>query len=137
MKKIFSIIILMLVFALPLIAESYEVLNFTGRVSVNNSEVAIGQVLNDEDILNVRPQSAITLKILNTDKFEKRTFKGPSNKIEVKEAWIKSAVGKGGLKMMKIADASHIAPPSDKPRQAVATAASRASEAKEDFEWDE
>lgn len=38
---------------------------------------------------------------------------------------------------MKIADASHIAPPVDRPREAVATAASRASEAKEDFEWDE
>jgi len=37
---------------------------------------------------------------------------------------------------MKIADASHIAPPIESTRKGVATAASRASEAKEDFIWD-
>lgn len=134
MKKFLSFI-----FAFVLItsvfATSYKVVNITGKVFVNNAQVEIEQVLDDEDVLNVRPQAAITLQPI--DKIEKRTFKSANNHITVKDAWVQSAIGKGGLKKMKIADASHIAPPSDKPRQAVATAASRASEAKEDFEWDE
>lgn len=134
MKKFLSFI-----FAFVLItsvfATSYKVVNITGKVFVNNAQVEIEQVLDDEDVLNVRPQAAITLQPI--DKIEKRTFKSANNHITVKDAWVQSAIGKGSLKKMKIADASHIAPPSDKPRQAVATAASRASEAKEDFEWDE
>ena len=116
-------------------ATSYKVVNITGKVFVNNTQVEIEQVLDDEDVLNVRPQAAITLQPI--DKIEKRTFKTANNHITVKDAWVQSAIGKGGLKKMKIADASHIAPPVDRPREAVATAASRASEAKEDFEWDE
>jgi repressor of nif and glnA expression len=134
MKKflgfIFAFVLMTSVFA-----TSYKVVNITGKVFVNNAQVEIEQVLDDEDVLNVRPQAAITLQPI--DKIEKRTFKTANNHITVKDAWVQSAIGKGGLKKMKIADASHIAPPVDRPREAVATAASRASEAKEDFEWDE
>lgn len=134
MKKflgfIFAFVLMTSVFA-----TSYKVVNITGKVFVNNAQVEIEQVLDDEDVLNVRPQAAITLQPI--DKIEKRTFKTANNHITVKDAWVQSAIGKGGLKKMKIADASHIAAPVDRPREAVATAASRASEAKEDFEWDE
>ena len=134
MKKFLSFIFAFVLMT-SVFATSYKVVNITGKVFVNNTQVEIEQVLDDEDVLNVRPQAAITLQPI--DKIEKRTFKSANNHITVKDAWVQSAIGKGGLKKMKIADASHIAPPSDKPRQAVATAASRASEAKEDFEWDE
>lgn len=135
MKKVLAIILLIVLFASPLIATSYKVLNVAGKVFVNNTQVEIDQILEDEDVLNVRPQAAITLQPV--DKVEKRTYKSANNHISVKDAWVQSAIGKGGLKKMKIADASHIAPPSERTREAVATAASRASEAKEDFEWDE
>ena len=134
MKKFLSFIFAFVLMT-SVFATSYKVVNITGKVFVNNTQVEIEQVLDDEDVLNVRPQAAITLQPI--DKIEKRTFKSANNHITVKDAWVQSAIGKGGLKKMKIADASHIAPPSDRPRQAVATAASRASEAKEDFEWDE
>lgn len=134
MKKFLSFIFAFVLMT-SVFATSYKVVNITGKVFVNNAQVEIEQVLDDEDVLNVRPQAAITLQPI--DKIEKRTFKSANNHITVKDAWVQSAIGKGGLKKMKIADASHIAPPSDKTRQAVATAASRASEAKEDFEWDE
>lgn len=134
MKKFLSFIFAFVLMT-SVFATSYKVVNITGKVFVNNAQVEIEQVLDDEDVLNVRPQAAITLQPI--DKIEKRTFKSANNHITVKDAWVQSAIGKGGLKKMKIADASHIAPPSDKPREAVATAASRASEAKEDFEWDE
>lgn len=91
--------------------------------------------MNEEDVLNVRPQAAITLQPI--DGIEKRTFKGPNNKITVKDAWIQSAIGKTGLKKGTIVKASNIAPPVESTRKGVATAASRASEAKEDFDWDE
>lgn len=134
MKKFLSFIFTFVLMT-SVFATSYKVVNITGKVFVNNSQVEIEQVLDDEDVLNVRPQAAITLQPI--DKIEKRTFKSANNHITVKDAWVQSAIGKGGLKKMKIADASHIAPPVDRPREAVATAASRASEAKEDFEWDE
>ena len=134
MKKFLSFIFAFVLMT-SVFATSYKVVNITGKIFVNNAQVEIEQVLDDEDVLNVRPQAAITLQPI--DKIEKRTFKSANNHITVKDAWVQSAIGKGGLKKMKIADASHIAPPSDKTRQAVATAASRASEAKEDFEWDE
>ena len=134
MKKFLSFIFAFVLMT-SVFATSYKVVNITGKVFVNNTQVEIEQVLDDEDVLNVRPQAAITLQPI--DKIEKRTFKSVNNHITVKDAWVQSAIGKGGLKKMKIADASHIAPPVDRPREAVATAASRASEAKEDFEWDE
>lgn len=134
MKKFLSFIFAFVLMT-SVFATSYKVVNITGKVFVNNAQVEIEQVLDDEDVLNVRPQAAITLQPI--DKIEKRTFKSANNHITVKDAWVQSAIGKGGLKKMKIADASHIAPPSERTREAVATAASRASEAKEDFEWDE
>lgn len=134
MKKFLSFIFTFVLMT-SVFATSYKVVNITGKVFVNNAQVEIEQVLDDEDVLNVRPQAAITLQPI--DKIEKRTFKSANNHITVKDAWVQSAIGKGGLKKMKIADASHIAPPVDRPREAVATSASRASEAKEDFEWDE
>lgn len=134
MKKFLSFIFAFVLMT-SVFATSYKVVNITGKVFVNNAQVEVEQVLDDEDVLNVRPQAAITLQPI--DKIEKRTFKSANNHITVKDAWVQSAIGKGGLKKMKIADASHIAPPVDRPREAVATAASRASEAKEDFEWDE
>lgn len=134
MKKFLSFIFAFVLMT-SVFATSYKVVNITGKDFVNNAQVEIEQVLDDEDVLNVRPQAAITLQPI--DKIEKRTFKSANNHITVKDAWVQSAIGKGGLKKMKIADASHIAPPVDRPREAVATAASRASEAKEDFEWDE
>ena len=134
MKKILTIIIMNLLFA-TVFAESYKVLDVVGKVYVGSEQVAVGQVLSEEDILNVRPQATITLQIF--DGIEKRTFKGPNNKIAVKNAWVESAIGKGGLKKGTIVKASAVAPAIESTRKGVATAASRASEAKEDFEWDE
>lgn len=134
MKKILTIIIMNLLFA-TVFAESYKVLDVVGKVYVDSEQVAVGQVLSDEDILNVRPQAAITLQIF--EGVEKRTFKGPNNKIAVKNAWVESGFGKNGLKKMTIVKANAVAPDIGTTRKGVATAASRASEAKEDFEWDE
>ena len=134
MKKILTVIVMNLLFA-TIFAETYKVTNVVGKVFVDSEQVVVGQVLSDEDILNVRPQAAITLQVFEGT--EKRTFKGPNNKIAVKNAWIESGFGKGGLKKMTIVRANAVAPDIGTTRPGVQTAASRASEAKEDFEWDE
>lgn len=134
MKRFLTFIITLILTA-TLFAESYKVVKVEGKVFVNDTQAQIEQILTEEDVLNVRPNASITLQIIG-DKFEQRTFKKPSNRITAKTVWLESAVGKGGLKKMKIADASHIAPPIEGTRKGVATAASRASEAKEDFIWD-
>lgn len=136
MKKLFLVFISMFVLTFGSFAATYKILGITGKVFVNDTQViAPGQILNDEDVLNVRPQASITLQPI--DDIEKRTFKGPNNKIAVKDAWIQSAVGRAGLKKRTIVKASNIAPAIESTRKGVATAASRASEAKEDFDWDE
>lgn len=134
MKKIL-IILMTFLFAGIVFADSYKVVDVVGKVYTGNSLVEVGQILNDEDVLNVRPQARITLQPI--DKTEKRTYKQANNKIAVKEVWVMSAIGKQGLKKATIASAKEIAPAIESTRKGVATAASRASEAKEDFTWDE
>lgn len=134
MKKIL-IILMTFLFAGIVFADSYKVVDVVGKVYTGNNLVEIGQILNDEDVLNVRPQAKITLQLI--DKTEKRTYKQANNKIAVKEAWVMSAIGKQGLKKGTIASSKEIAPAVESTRKGVATAASRASEAKEDFTWDE
>lgn len=135
MKKLF-ILVLSLFMVFPLVGETYKVIDIEGKVfyGTSQNELQIGDILNEDEVLNVRPQARVTLQIV--DSVEKRTFKKPSNRITVKEAWISSAVGKG-LKKQTIVKATNIAPPSEGTRKGVATAASRASEAKEDFDWAE
>lgn len=61
MKKFLSFIFAFVLIA-SVFATSYKVVNITGKVFVNNAQVEIEQVLDDEDVLNVRPQAAITLQ---------------------------------------------------------------------------
>lgn len=51
--------------------------------------------------------------------------------------WVRSAIGKQGPKKMTVVKAAQVAPDIDRVRPGVQTAASRASEVKEDFTWDE
>lgn len=136
MKKLFWIIFA-LTLSVSVFADAYKVEDVTGKVFLGSShdEVQVGQELDDEDIINVRPNSSITLSSLK--KVEKRTYSKPSSRIKILEVWTQSAIGRKGLKKVTIASSSEIAPPVEGTRKGVATAASRASEAKEDFTWDE
>lgn len=109
MKKLF-ILVLSLFMVFPLVGETYKVIDIEGKVfyGTSQNELQIGDILNEDEVLNVRPQARVTLQIV--DSVEKRTFKKPSNRITVKEAWISSAVGKG-LKKQTIVKATNIAPP--------------------------
>ena len=136
MKKLVSILVTFFVFG-TVFATSFKVVDVEGKVfyGTSQNEVQVGDTLEDDIVLNVRPQSKITLQPVNST--EKRTFKNPNNKIAVKDIWIRSAIGKQGLKKMTVVKAAQVAPDIDRVRPGVQTAASRASEAKEDFTWDE
>ena len=133
MKKLLFIFISLFIFAFSIFAEKYRVLEVEGTVFSGSIEVEVGQILDENEILNVRPQSSITLQPL--EKAEKRTYK-IANHILVKEAWFKSGPVKGGIKKAKI-KISEIAPAVEGTSKGTATAASRASDAQEDLDWDE
>ena len=137
MKKLVSILVIAILILGSLFATSFKVVDIDGKVLYGTSQnkVQIGDTLEDDIVLNVRPQSKITLQPI--DSTEKRTFKNPNNKIAVKDMWVRSAIGKQGLKKMKVVKAAQVAPDIDRVRPGVQTAASRASEVKEDFTWDE
>ena len=137
MKKLVSILVIAILILGSLFATSFKVVDIDGKVFYGTSQnkVQIGDTLEDDIVLNVRPQSKITLQPI--DSTEKRTFKNPNNKIAVKDMWVRSAIGKQGLKKMKVVKAAQVAPDIDRVRPGVQTAASRASEVKEDFTWDE
>ena len=112
MKRLVSILVTFFVFG-TVFATSFKVVDVEGKVFYGTSQ--------NQPI----------------DSTEKRTFKNPNNKIAVKDIWIRSAIGKQGLKKMTVVKAAQVAPDIDRVRPGVQTAASRASEAKEDFTWDE
>lgn len=137
MKKLVSILVIAILILGSLFATSFKVVDIDGKVfyGTSQNEVQVGDTLEDDIVLNVRPQSKITLQPI--DSTEKRTFKNPNNKIAVKDMWVRSAIGKQGLKKMTVVKAAKVAPGIDRVRPGVQTAASRASEVKEDFTWDE
>lgn len=120
----------------PLLSETYEVINIEGKVfyGVSQKTLQIGDTLNEDEVLNVKPQAKITLQIVNSS--EKRTFKKPIKGITVKEVWANSATGKG-LKKQVVVKPTTIAPSAKGTNKSVVTAASRASDAKEDLDWAE
>ena len=135
MKKLF-ILVLSLFMVFPLLSETYEVTSIEGKVFYGTSQNAlqIGDILNEDEVLNVKPQAKITLQIVNSS--EKRTFKKPIKGITVKEVWASSATGKG-LKKQVVVKPTNIAPSNKGTNKSVVTAASRASDAKEDLDWAE
>lgn len=135
MRKLF-ILVLSLFMVFPLIGETYKVIDIEGRVfyGASQNELQIGDTLNEDEALNVKPQAKITLQSVNSA--EKRTFKKPCKGITVKEAWVSSIVSKG-LKKQAIVKQTAIAPSAKGTNKSVVTAASRASEAKEDLDWAE
>lgn len=135
MRKLF-ILVLSLFMIFPLIGETYKVTDIKGKVfyGASQNEIQINDILNEDEVLNIKPQTKITLQAV--DSLEKRTFKKPCKGITVKEVWVSSRVGKG-LKKQAIVKQTTIAPSTKGTNKSVVTAASRASEAKEDLDWAE
>lgn len=130
MKKLFVIAFLML-FGSLLFADSYTVKAVKGANGNKGlakirqvGAIAIGQELEENDYVVLMKGNYIELDngyFIYDSGLVKDTV---TNKRRI-------------LKNAKIVKASEIAGPVESTRKGVATAASRASEAKEDFEWDE
>lgn len=124
MKK-FLIAILML-FSFSVFAEKYTVLAIHGRAQNQMGAISVGQELDDEEVISVLGFSD-SIK-LDGNKYIFGPFKNKK---------VKDVISGPKLKKGKVVKASEVAPSIEKSRPGVATAASRASDAKEDLEWDE
>ena len=136
MKKLISLLVNAILIIGTVFAAAYKVEAVDGRVSysISQEDIEVGQILDENTLINIRPNSSITL--MSLEKTEKRTYSKPNSRIKIIEVWVESKIGKTGLKKQMIAR-TNVAPPVESTRKGVATAASRASEAKEDIEWDE
>lgn len=137
MKKIFSFLVTLL-FAGILFADTYKVENVKGKVFRldglgNQIKIEKNEVLNSNTILKIGISSELTLSCNGV----KVLSKTPVNAIPIDDWFVKNRALKGGLKKATVVKASEVAPDVEKSRPGVATAASRASDAKEDFDWDE
>jgi len=137
MKKLFTLFLALFVGAMLFAATgTYVVESVTGNVTYESApgkfeKVKVGQELSASTVLKTGLNSSVVVN-----------FEGKSITIKAKQngtieaLYIAAAPKKGGLKKQSIAkaDAEDTA---DGKSKGVATASSRASEAKEDFTWDE
>ncbi len=107
-------------------AETYTVVHVQGRAHTSDGAISIGQELDDETIITINGFKDFIR--LNDNKY----IYGPVKGKKVKDVVISPKIKKG-----KVVSSNDVAPASDVSRPGVATAASRASDAKEDFNWAE
>lgn len=137
MKKIFSFLVILL-FAGALFADTYKVENVKGKVFRlddlgNQVKIEKNDLLESKTILKIGVNSELFLSCNGVNAFSK----APEHAIPVDDWFVRNRTPKGGLKKISIMKASSVAPEIEKSRVTPATAASRASDAKEDFDWDE
>ena len=137
MKKLFTFLMALFLGTMLFAATgSYVVESIVGNVTYEKApgkfeKVKVGQELSASTVLNTGLNSSVVV-----------VFEGKSITIKAKQKgtveslYVAAGPSKGGLKKQAIAkaDAEDTA---DGKREGVATASSRASEAKEDFTWDE
>lgn len=139
MKKLFAFIFFV-VLACSAFATSYKVISIEGTNAKYEVETRIyeplevGQVLKGEEYINIGVNTSIVVVDLDNPKQPKRTIKA-MKKGRIDSLYAEAFSSKT-LKKMNIAKAD-FSDNATGTRPGVATAASRASEAKEDFDWAE
>ena len=136
MKKLFALLLVLftgtMLFAA---ANSYVVESVTGDVKYESApgkfdKVKVGQELSASTVLKTGLNSSVDI---NFDG-KKITIKAKQNGT-VESLYVAAAPAKGGLKKSSIAKTDAV--DTDGVREGTKTASSRASEAKEDFTWEE
>ena len=137
MKKLFTFFLALFVGTMLFAATgSYVVESVVGNVTYEKApgkfeKVKVGQELSASTVLNTGLNASVVV-----------VFDGKSITIKAKQKgtveslYVAAAPSKGGLQKKSIAKADAV-DSADGKREGVATASSRASEAKEDFTWDE
>ncbi len=115
---------------------NYIVESIVGNVTYESApgkfdKVVVGQELSASTVLNTGLNSSVVLKLDG----KTITIKA-KQKDTVESLFVAASSSKGGLKKGVIAKADAV-DSADGKREGVATASSRASEAKEDFAWEE
>jgi hypothetical protein len=137
MKKFLTFMVALFVGTMLFAAtDSYVVDSVVGTVTYEKApgkyeKVTVGQELSASTVLKTGLNSSVVLKL--NDK--SITIKAKQNG-SVESLFAAATPAKGGLKKQTIVKAGDVQV-ADGNREGVATASSRASEAKEDFTWDE
>ena len=137
MKKLFALLLVLFTGTMLFAASnSYVVKAFVGTVEYESApgkwtKVSVGQELLASTVLRTKLSSTVDIE------FEGKiiTIKAKQNGT-VESLYVAAAPAKGGLKKQSIAKADDVDDATGK-REGVATASSRASEAKADYAWDE
>ena len=123
--------------ASSLFAAGYKVESFTGKVTYESAPgkwtaVTEGQELSASTVIQTGVNSTLVLSMddakINIKAMQKGTIESLSSV---------AAAGNGGIKKGSSLKNSAVAADSKKTSKSVVTASSRASEAKEDFDWEE
>lgn len=137
MKKLFALFVVLFVGTMMFAASgTYIVDSVEGNVSYESApgkftKVKVGQELSASTVINTGLNSSVVLKLEDKAVTIKAKQKG-----SVESLFVASNSAKGGLKRQAIAKADAVDSATGN-REGVATASSRASEAKEDFAWEE
>ena len=137
MKKLLSMLFVLFTGTMLFAAAgSYVIESVVGTVTYEKSagvfeKVKEGQKLSASTVLNTGLNSSVVINQDGTSITIKAKQKGT-----VESLCVAAAPAKAGLKKQSIAKADAV-DSADGTRQGVATASSRASDAKEDFTWDE
>ena len=136
MKKLFALLLVLFTGTMLFAANSYVVESIVGNVTYESApgkfeKVKVGQELSASTVLNTGLNSRVVINLDGKSITIKAKQKGT-----VESLFVSATPGKGGLKKQNIAKADAV-DSADGKREGVATASSRASEAKEDFSWDE
>lgn len=137
MKKIILVILSMFVLTSCLFADKFVVKNVVGSAKYETSnnkyvDIKVGQEFEGSVNFNIGLNSFVEIELVGSG--EVRTIPARS-KDEVAKLWVANFKLKGGLKKQQIAKADAVNV--EGAREGVNTASSRASEAKEDFTWEE
>ena len=137
MKKLFALLLVLFIGTMLFAATgSYVVEAVVGNVTYEAApgkfeKVTVGQELSASTVLKTGLNSSVDINFEG----KKITIKAKQNGT-VESLYVAAAPTKGGLKKQSIAKADAV-DSADGSREGVSTASSRASEAKEDFTWEE
>ena len=123
--------------ATALFAASYKVESFTGKVTYESAPgkwlaVTEGQELSASTVIQTGVNSTLVLSLDDAKISIKAMQKGTIESLSSV-----AAAGNGGIKKGSSLKNSAVAADSKKTSKSVVTASSRASEAKEDYDWEE
>ena len=133
MKK-FIIILIFMIVSSTIFATSYKVESFEGKVIYQLSPtewklIENGQELNSSTVIQTSVNSTLIISANGVKFTIKSMQKGSIEKL------VEFAISKNGIKKGSSLKSSAISSDTNKTSKSVVTASSRASEAKEDFEW--